>query len=694
MGIRALVVEDSRTQAEALRLLLEENDYGVTVATDGEGALDVVRTEPVDVVISDITMPGLSGYEVCKRIKGQLRKPDLPVLLLTALSDPMDVVQGLEAGADGYVTKPYEPEQLIARISHILKNKELRRGAPSRVGVSVTFLGSTFNVTSEKEQILDLLISTFEDAVIQNRRLRDREAELESAKAQLARYAGKLEERLQAVLDSVPDVVFSMSPDGRELHYLSPATKRVFGLSQGEIASDPLRWTASIIPEDREQAATCFRLAADAGQSGSVVYRYRHPDGSQRWIESTFIPVPPEPGRVTRVDGVARDITEAKRLEEQLRLAQKLEAVGTLAAGVAHDFNNVLATIRGTADLAMLDLDKKSPLHPDLVQIREAVDRGAALTRQLLAFGRRQTLEARPVDINALVKGVQGMLDRVIGKDVKLSSQLAAESCVVMADPGQVEQVLMNLCVNARDAMPTGGDLALLTERVYLDESFHTTHPWAREGDFVQITVSDTGHGMDAATQARIFEPFFTTKEMGHGTGLGLAVVYGIVKQHQGLIHVYSEPGRGTTFRIYFPFLREEAVAVAPKQSAEMPKGRETILLAEDDGALRMTIARMLERLGYRVVLASTGKEALHVLSERASEFDLVVLDVVMPEMGGVAVFEEVHTKHPDIRFLFVTGYSPGTTHFTALQTLPAKVLQKPFAAEALAQVVRRTLDA
>jgi len=823
MATRILVVEDSRTQAEALRLLLEDNGYVVTLAPNGEAALDLVESGSFDLVVSDITMPGINGYEVCRRIKGQLGQRELPVLLLTALSDPMDIVQGLEAGADNYVTKPYEPSQLLARLNHMQKNRELRRGTRGRLGVNVTFLGTTFTVNSEKEQILDLLISTFEDAVLQNRRLRQRESELETAKAQLARYAGKLEEQLQAVLDSVPDVVFSLSPDGRELHYVSPAATTVLGITPEQLSADPLRWTAGVHADDRAQAQACFQRVVAQGQPGTIEYRFQRPDGSQRWIEAKFMPVRGDRGKVGRVDGVARDVTDRraaeqavrtqreflrkiidtspnlifvknrdgrfdlankavaeiygttvddlvgktdadfnrqpdeverflrddrevieslqpkligeesvsdarngqvhwfqtvkvplieadgtarqvlsigtdisdrKRLEQQLRLAQKMEAVGTLAGGVAHDFNNLLATIRATADLALLDMDRLNPLHPELVQIRETVDRGAALTRQLLAFGRRQTIEPQLVDVNALVAGVMTMLDRVLGKDVHLTSQLRTEPCVVSADPGQLEQVLMNLCVNARDAMPNGGELAILTEAVVLDREFCMTHPWAREGDYIRLTVSDTGTGMDGETQARIFEPFFTTKQMGRGTGLGLAVVYGIVKQHQGLIHVYSELGKGTAFRIYFLSSPESAAAPARAAPAELLRGRETILLAEDETALRTTVARLLERLGYSVLVAATGREALDALTQGATAPDMAILDVVMPEIGGPAVFEQVHRRHPKLRFLFITGYSQGTSHLAPLRALPAKILQKPFAAEALARAVRDALDA
>jgi two-component system cell cycle sensor histidine kinase/response regulator CckA len=693
MATRILIVEDSRTQAEALRILLETQGYSIAVAPDGETAVKRIREEAFDLVVSDITMPGFSGFELCKRIKGPLNRHDLPVLLLTALSDPMDIVMGLEAGADNYVTKPYQPDQLTARIAHMLKNRELRRTAPSRLGVNVTFLGSTFTVNSEKEQILDLLVATFEDAVLQNRQLRQREAELEAAKAQLARYAGKLEEQLHSVLNSVPDVVFSLRPDGHGLHYVSPAATTVLGLTPEALAADLRRWTNAIHPDDRQAASARFALAVETGRPDMIEYRLIHPDESLRWIEVTFSPVRGDRGRVSRVDGVARDITERKRLEEQLRLSQKMDAVGTLAGGVAHDFNNLLAAIRGTADLALMEMDATNPLHSEMVQIRDTVDRGAALTRQLLAFGRRQVLEPQPVDATGLTAGVLGMLDRVLGKDIRISSHLSTDPCVVMADPGQLEQVLMNLCVNARDAMPNGGELVILTDRVVLDHAFCEAHPWAREGDYVRLTVSDTGIGMDAETQARIFEPFFTTKEMGRGSGLGLAVVYGIVKQHQGLIHVYSEPGKGTTFRIYFLFSSEHAQPAARPSREKLNTGSEALLLAEDDAALRATTARLLGRLGYQVQVASSGREALAMLNDSAGHFDMAILDVVMPEMGGQAVFEEVRSRHPDMRFLFITGYSPETSHLAPLRSTATRVLQKPFAVEALALAVRETLD-
>jgi CheY-like chemotaxis protein len=370
-----------------------------------------------------------------------------------------------------------------------------------------------------------------------------------------------------------------------------------------------------------------------------------------------------------------------------------MEAIGTLAGGVAHDFNNLLAVIKASVDLALMDLAPDAPVREELAQTMQAIDRATALTRQLLAFGRRQVLEAQSVEMRDLLSGITKLLDRILGADVTLTLHQTPDVTTVLADPGQLEQVVMNLCVNARDAMPEGGELRLSNERVAIDAEFCATHPWAKPGDYVRLTISDTGVGMDAQTQARIFEPFFTTKAMGRGTGLGLSVVYGIVRQHDGLIHVYSEPGHGTSFKIYLPF--HGAPVAAPETGAKSRPvgGTETILLAEDDDVLRVTASRLLQRLGYRVIPAATGKEALGSLAEKGEEIDLVMLDLVMPGMNGVAVYQQTHPEHPRVRFLFTTGYSPDTSHVPGMQSLPGQVLPKPYGLVQLAQAVRRAME-
>ncbi|MGH7466044.1 MAG: ATP-binding protein, partial [Longimicrobiales bacterium] len=381
------------------------------------------------------------------------------------------------------------------------------------------------------------------------------------------------------------------------------------------------------------------------------------------------------------------------RLEEQVRLAQKMEAVGTLAGGVAHDFNNLLTAIRGNAELAMMELPEDTPAREDLAQIGELVDRATAVTRQLLAFGRKQVLEPQTLDLNALIENSGNILRRFIGEDIELKTVFTDEPATVWADPNQLDQILMNLSLNSRHAMPHGGELMIATERTTLDDNFRKLHPWATPGEYVCLSVSDTGTGMSAETVARIFEPFFTTKGPGQGTGLGLAVVYGIVKQHAGLIHVYSEPDQGTTFKIYLPYhaAAVEAPADVPR-TEPAPGARTTILFVEDEEAVRGVAVKQLRRLGYHVLEATNGSQALEALTERSGRVDLVMLDVVMPVMGGPQAHSEIIRRFPTLKFLFMTGYSPSTSHLTPLSGIPGQILHKPFGLSELAAAVEHAL--
>lgn len=499
----------------------------------------------------------------------------------------------------------------------------------------------------------------------------------------------------ELLFNSAGEGICGLDREGRT-RFVNPAAARMLGYEPEELIGRAMHDVVHHHERDGALAASegcTLELAVHEGLRRVADDTFRQKDATLFSVQYAVTPI---------VDGVHRtgavlifrDVTRQKQLEEQLRLTQKMEAVGTLAGGVAHDFNNLLAAIRSTVDLALLDLEAESPVRKDLGEVGGLVDRAAALTRQLLAFGRKQVLEPRALDLNALLSGTVKMLERIIGEDVRLAVHQTTDPTTVLADPGQLEQVLMNLCANARDAMPDGGELAILTERVLIDEHFCETHPWARPGDYVRLTVSDTGVGIDPPTQARIFEPFFTTKELGRGTGLGLAVVYGIVKQHGGLIHVYSELRKGTAFRIYLPFHAGVPEAMAAEATAELVGGTETILLAEDDDALRATETRLLERLGYRVIAAADGREAVEVLGQQGDAIHLAILDVVMPELPGPAVVEQVRPRYPKLRFLLTSGYSPGTSHMTPVQDLPADVLSKPYGIRELARAVRRALDA
>jgi PAS domain S-box-containing protein len=401
---------------------------------------------------------------------------------------------------------------------------------------------------------------------------------------------------------------------------------------------------------------------------------------------------------------VVHDITERKRaqkeitdLGEQLRQSQKMEAIGRLAGGIAHDFNNLLTLIKGYSQLSLLDLKEEDPLKDSIEGIKKASERASDLTRQLLAFSRRQVMEMKVLDLNSLLRDLDKMLRRIIGEHVELGMRLADDLGRVKADPGQMEQVILNLAVNARDAMPSGGNLTIETANEEVDEAFVRAHIGVSPGRYVQLTVRDTGVGMSPEVQERVFEPFFTTKEKGQGTGLGLSTVYGIVKQSGGNIWLDSTLGKGTTFKIYLPRVEESAEAAqegAEKGEAEdLPRGRETVLVVEDDEGVRQLSARILNRQGYRVWEAVNGAEALRIIEQQKEPIDLMLTDVVMPQMGGKELAEKVQPLRPQMKVLFISGYMDDAVVHREILDSASHFLQKPFSPAALARKVREVLD-
>jgi len=398
-------------------------------------------------------------------------------------------------------------------------------------------------------------------------------------------------------------------------------------------------------------------------------------------------------GKVIGLFGISRDVTDLKRLEDQLRQAQKLEAVGKLAGGIAHDFNNLLTVINGCADLAMTELGD-APGVELLSEVREAGMRAAGLTRQLLAFSRRQVLNPQVVDLNKTLEQVGSLLRRVIGEDVELAFALDTALGLVQVDPAQFEQAIVNLAVNARDAMPEGGRLSIATRDIDLDAAFAASHEEVRAGRYAEITVSDSGHGMDAKTVPRIFDPFFTTKPVGKGTGLGLAMVYGFLKQSGGHIEVESGLGNGTTFRLYLPLASDLPVEVSRHSNAPNDvRGIETVLVVEDEEAVRRLLTRVLSSQGYRVLEAGNGAEALDIASRERGKLDLLLTDLVMPRMGGRQAAAELRDKYPQLRVLFVSGYTDDVSFERELDPCVG-FLQKPLTPAALVRKVRELLDA
>ncbi len=548
---RILVVEDSKTQAQQLRLLLE-SDFEIEVAPDGQHGLELFNATPFDVVLTDVLMPGMTGYEFCRKIKDNPAKRHVPVILLTTLSDPISIVSGIECGADYFIPKPYHAADLVDRLKALLNNRALRAAGRLKVGVEVVFLGRKFTITAEKEQILDLLLSTCEEIVHSNRELQDSQEELRAAKAKVEEYNQRLkeqvrssEEKYRTLMEQANDANFILDPAGNVLE-VNRRAEVLVGQPGAAILG---RSFAELVPPGTERTWFEKFLTGEPVRVDNVPMQ--RAEGKPASVDLSASRV--EVGGERFVLVIAHDVTERNRLEEQFRQAQKMEAVGLLAGGVAHDFNNLLTIIHGYSEVVLSTLQPDHPSRPHVAEIRKAGERAAALTRQLLIFGRQQVLAPHVLDLNAIIDDLHKMLQRVIGEDIDLNTNLYPTLGFVKADPGQIEQVVMNLAVNARDAMPRGGKLTIETRNAYLDESYCRTHPQVRPGPYVMLAISDTGCGMSEEVKARIFEPFFTTKAKGKGTGLGLAMVFGVIKQSSGHIDVYSEPGLGTAFRIYLP---------------------------------------------------------------------------------------------------------------------------------------------
>jgi PAS domain S-box-containing protein len=492
------------------------------------------------------------------------------------------------------------------------------------------------------------------------------------------------EARLHAVVASAPLVLFALDRDGRYLLSEGRALQSL-GLSPGQNVGKSIYEVYRDVPEiaDNVRRALAGEEITSVVAVGTLAF------------ETHYAPTRSASGEVTGVIGVATDVTQGRRLEEQLRQSQKMEAVGRLAGGVAHDFNNLLTMMLGNCEFLLARLEPDHALRRHALEIQKSGTRGALLARQLLSFGRRELLAPRVLDLRDVVGEMEDMLRRLIGEDVDCKMQFGATPALVQADVGQVEQVLMNLVVNARDAMPSGGRLTVEVRDVDLDDAYCTAHVEARPGPHVLLAVSDSGIGMAPDVAARVFEPFFTTKERGRGTGLGLSTVYGIVQQWGGHIGVYSEPTQGSSFKVYLPRLARAANAPeAPCPTSARPTGREPILLVEDEDGVRDIARETLLLYGYRVIEARDGQEALAIAERVQEPIDLVLTDVVMPRLSGGQLVQSLSQSRPAMRVLFMSGYPDDAVFRNGLLPQGAEFVQKPFSLEGLARRVREVLDA
>jgi signal transduction histidine kinase/ActR/RegA family two-component response regulator len=683
-----LVVEDSPTQAQQLRLILESEGYEVEVAPDGASALGLLLAARFDLVLSDVVMPGLSGYELVRAIKGNPTIKHVPVILLTTLNGPMDIIHGLECGADNFITKPYEPDYLLARTRGILASKDLRGERKIKVGVELALMGREITITSEKEQILDLLVSTFEELL----RAQQREHERKLAAESLERS----QQFLQSALDALAAQVAILDEAGMVIAVNAAWRRNAFcglGAACGPGANYlALCEEAGALAADARAVAAGIR-AVMARQRDTFYQEYacHGPGQTRRFVV-----------RVTRFEGAGpvrvvvahEDVTEKKNLEAQFLRIQRMESLGRLAGGIAQELNNVLTPILMGVEL----LRRRGP-DPEaeavLADLESSAARGMAVVKQVLLFARGGEGPRTPLSVQRVIEEFEKMLRRTLPAGIGLHTDVAPDLHDISGDATQLYQVLMNLCLNARDAMPHGGRLTVTAANTLLSGDHARRKLDPQPGPYVLLTVADTGNGIPAALLDKVFDPFFTTKEQGKGTGLGLSTVLGIVKDHGGFVDVSSQVGHGTRFSVYLP-----AVAAAPagpaheEEAGPGPGGGELILVVDDEAAIRAVAKGVLEASGYRVLTAENGVAAAALYGRHRDEIRVVLTDMIMPEMDGAATIRALRELDPDLPIIAMTGLGlngpDAATALAGVQTL----LLKPYTAGTMLTAVREVLAA
>jgi PAS domain S-box-containing protein len=635
--LRVLLIEDSEDDVALVMRALRHGGYDPTFerVETADAMRDALDRHPWDLVISDYSMPRFTGPAALQLLQGA--GIDLPFIMVSGTIGEETAVAAMKAGAHDFLMKG-QLTRLLPAVA-----RELREAAERR----------------ERRRV---------------------------------------EARLAGVLDATAESIIAVD-EAQRIVLFNASAERTFGYTAAEVQGQPLDMLLppQVVAAHR-QHIRAFAAATEAAprsmseRHGALVGRRK--DGSEFPIEASIAKLAQEGQTIFTV--FLQDVSVRKQLETQLVQAQKMEAIGQLAGGIAHDFNNLLTAITGYIELALDALPPDQPVYSDLTEAQKAAQRAATLTTQLLAFARKQIIDVRVLDLNMLVLELDKLLRRVLGEHIELITQPTPGMGQVKVDPGQIEQVIVNLSVNARDAMPNGGKLMIETANTVLGSDYAHRHAGVTPGEYVMLSISDTGSGMDAGVQRHIFEPFFTTKEPGKGTGLGLATCYGIIKQHGGHIELYSKAGYGTTFKIYLPRVEEVPdPLLSPDQATAVPQGTEVVLLVEDESLVRALACRVLRELGYIVLDATNGEEALQTIHENAgTPIELLITDVVMPRMGGKALADQLITVYPRIKVLFVSGYATDTIAHHGRLDPGTNFISKPFTPAALAHKIREVLDA
>ncbi|MEJ7730089.1 MAG: response regulator [Polyangiaceae bacterium] len=783
---RILIVDDERKNRQLLEVMLAPEGFAIASVASGEEALAAVAERAPDLILLDIMMAGVDGYEVARRIKGNPDTRSIPVIMLTALDDREARVLGLTAGAEDFLSKPVDRTELCMRVRNLLRLKaygdyhgKYSQLLEGEVGVRTAGLveserlyRSTFDAApvgivhvgldgqwiranqrlcdllgyardeletsviqarvqsesgpagAEVEAFRSMLDGTIDRHVLDERRYRRQDGgfvwvrikvslhrdadgkaqhfiwviEDMTERRQAEALARREELKFRRFVETSHEGIGILDADNR-ISFANRRLEEMLGYDAGGlIGTSP----PDLVEDDVRSGADVGADEHREGISHSVERRLRRKDGMELWALRAADPMIGEDGAREGTFVMLMDVTQRKRAEEalrrseaQLRQSQKMEAVGSLAGGVAHDFNNLMSVVLSYSELLADGLKEGDPMRADLDEIMAAGKRATVLTRQLLAFSRQQVLQPKVVDLAEIVSGMENMMRRLLGEDVELLVSSTPDLATIMVDPGQLEQVIMNLAVNARDAMPRGGKLTLESSEAVLDEACAAEHG-VRPGPHVVLVASDTGVGMDKATMARLFEPFFTTKGPGKGTGLGLATVFGIVRQSGGTIWVDSEPGKGTTFKVHFPTAKG---AVSPRASVSpsdvVPlRGSETILLVEDEESVRVLARTILRKYGYNVLEAQSGGDAFLLCEQHAATIHLLLTDVVMPRMSGRQLAERLLSVRPQMKVLYMSGYTDDAVMRHGVFDSTVAFLQKPITPLLLARRVREVLGA